>query len=31
LETGNPDREGNMWVFAKRAFDLLEECLNESK
>ena len=31
LETGDPDREGNMWVFAKQAFDLLEECLNESK
>jgi PncC family amidohydrolase len=31
LETGEPDREGNMWTFAKRAFDLLEECLSESK
>ena len=31
LETGDPDREGNMWIFAKCAFDLLEECLNESK
>ena len=31
LETGSDDREGNMWVFAKQAFDLLEECLNESK
>ncbi len=30
LETGDPDREGNMWVFAKRAFDLLEECLKAS-
>jgi nicotinamide-nucleotide amidase len=31
LETGDPDREGNMWRFAKRAFDLLEECLTASK
>ena len=31
LETGDSDREKNMWVFAKRALDLLIECLNESK
>ena len=31
LETGDPDREGNMWRFATRAFDLLEECLTASK
>jgi hypothetical protein len=30
LETGDPDREANMWRFAKRAFDLLEECLTAS-
>ena len=29
IETGDPDREGNMWVFAERALALLEECLRE--
>ncbi len=31
VETGDPDREGNMWVFAQRAFQLLEECIRESQ
>ena len=31
LETGDTDREKNMWVFAKRGLDLLIECLNEAK
>ena len=31
VETGDTDREKNMWVFAKAALDLLIECLNESK
>ena len=31
LETGDTDREKNMWVFAKAALDLLIECLNESR
>lgn len=31
VETGDSDREANMWVFAERAFSLLEECLNESQ
>ena len=31
VETGDPDREGNMWVFAERAFALLEECIRESQ
>ena len=30
VETGDPDREANMWVFAQRAFQLLEECIRES-
>ncbi|MXX52548.1 MAG: CinA family protein [Dehalococcoidia bacterium] len=30
VETGDSDREANMWVFATRAFALLEECINES-
>ena len=30
VETGDSDREANMWVFAERAFVLLEECINES-
>ncbi len=29
LETGNADREANMWAFTRRAFELLEECLKE--
>ena len=31
LETGDADREANMWVFAKAAFDLLEQCIRESR
>ena len=31
VETGDPDREANMWVFAQRAFALLEECIRESQ
>ena len=31
VETGDPDREGNMWVFAERALALLEECLREAR
>ena len=31
VETGDSDREANMWVFAARAFDLLEQCINESQ
>ncbi len=31
VETGDSDREANMWVFAKRALGLLEECLNEAE
>ena len=31
LETGEVDREANMWAFAKAAFGLLEECVQESK
>ncbi len=30
LETANDDREANMWVFAKAALDLLDQCLRES-
>ena len=31
LETGDNDREKNMWVFAKAGLDLLIQCLNEAK
>jgi nicotinamide-nucleotide amidase len=31
VETGNADREANMWVFAKAALDLLEACIKERK
>jgi len=31
LETGDADREANMWAFAKAALDLLEQCVSESK
>ena len=31
IETGDSDREGNMWAFAARALSLLEECVNESR
>ncbi len=27
LETGESDREANMWTFARAALDLLEECV----
>ena len=30
LETAADDREANMWVFAKAALDLLDQCLRES-
>jgi nicotinamide mononucleotide (NMN) deamidase PncC len=31
LETGSPDREANMWIFAKTALDLLAECLKQGQ
>ena len=30
VETGDSNREANMWVFARRALDLLEECIREA-
>jgi PncC family amidohydrolase len=27
VETGSPDREANMWIFARKAVELLEACL----
>ena len=30
VETGDSNREANMWVFASRALDLLEECIREA-
>ena len=30
LETGESDREDNMWTFVDAAFALLEECLREA-
>ncbi len=30
LETGETDREANMWAFVTAAFDLFAECLKES-
>ena len=30
VETGSPDREANMWVFARKAIELLEACLRKS-
>ena len=30
LETGESDREENMWAFVDAAFELLEECLREA-
>jgi PncC family amidohydrolase len=27
VETGSTDREANMWIFARRAIELLETCL----
>ncbi len=29
LETGSSDREANMWVFAKAALNLLQDCIKE--
>ena len=31
METGDANRDANMWVFAKAAFDLLEQCVRESR
>lgn len=31
VETGDDNREANMWVFAKAALDLLEECVREAR
>jgi PncC family amidohydrolase len=31
VETGDADREANMWVFTRAALDLLEECIKESR
>jgi len=30
LETGSADREANMWVYARRAIELLESCLRKA-
>ena len=30
VETGNADREANMWEFARRALNLLESCLRKA-
>jgi len=30
VETGSTDREANMWAFARAAFELLEQCVNEA-
>ena len=31
VETGDSGREANMWVFARAALDLLEQCVQESR
>jgi nicotinamide mononucleotide (NMN) deamidase PncC len=31
VETGDSDREANMWTFTKAALDLLERCVAESR
>ena len=31
VETGESDRQANMWVFVRAAFDLLSECIAQSK
>ncbi len=31
VETGDSDREANMWVFAEHAFALLEQCVTEAE
>jgi PncC family amidohydrolase len=30
VETGGADREANMWTFARRAIELLEECVRKA-
>ena len=30
LETGNADREANMWTFTRTALELLEQCVREA-
>ena len=30
VETGSADREANMWVFARRAVELLESCIRRA-
>ncbi len=30
LETGSADREANMWVYARRAIELLESCIRKA-
>ena len=30
VETGESDREANMWTFTKSALDLLERCVREA-
>ena len=30
LETGSADREANMWIFARRAIELLHSCLQKT-
>ena len=30
LETGDSDREANMWAFTRSALELLEQCIEES-
>jgi PncC family amidohydrolase len=30
VETGDSDREANMWAFARAAFELLEQCVREA-
>ncbi len=31
VETGDSDREANMWTFTRAALDLLEQCVTESR
>ncbi len=31
VETGDSDREANMWTFTKAALDLLEQCVADSR
>ena len=30
LETGSAEREANMWLYARRALELLEECIRKA-